>query len=116
MEETKVDKEIEKVEKKAEKSASETADKKAEKQEADDFCVYLGPSMYGSLVRGTIFSESRRVVLKKLKTVIEKYPPVADLIVSGKSLPESRIKIRTQGSLLQINFSRLAMALKKQGG
>ena len=118
MEENKFDKNDEKIEsaKKAEKSASTTAEKKADKHEADDFCVYLGPSMHGTIVHGTIFSESRRTVLKKLKTVIEKHPPVADLIVSGKSLPQSRIKIQTKGSLLQVNYSRLTMSLNNQGG
>ena len=40
--------------------------------------------------------------------VIEKHPLVATLIVSGNTLPVDRIKVKTPGNLLYVNYRKLA--------
>jgi hypothetical protein len=52
----------------------------------------------------------------ELESIIEKYPLVATLIVTGEELPESRIKIKTPGNLLNANYARFVGELKRQGG
>ena len=89
---------------------------KKEKQPAVDgsgFCVYLGPSIRGAFNSGTIFDTDRDTTLTVIKSTLEKYPLVADLIVSGDLLAESRIKVKKPGNLLYANYIRLALQLKK---
>jgi len=79
--------------------------------EADErsvgFCVYIGPSITGVIQSGTIYRGDKMQVLARLGGVIEKYPPVSTLIVSGDALPEARVKVKTPGNLLYVTYSRL---------
>ena len=97
-------------------AAPKTAKKKpaAPKKVADTggFCVYLGPTMMGVIQRGTIYRGSRQEVLDALAPAIEKHPLIASLVVSDATLPEDRIKVKTPGNLLYVNYHKLAAGKK----
>lgn len=86
----------------------------AQKQPAkvDGFCVYLGPTVMGVIQRGTIYRGSRQEVLDALAPAIEKYPLIASLVVGDATLPEDRIKVKTPGNLLYVNYHKLAAGKK----
>lgn len=103
--------------------AAETAEKatpKARKKnegkkavaDSGSFCVYLGPSILGVIQRGTIYNGSKAATIASLSRVIEKYPLVKDLIVSDKTLAEDRIRVKTPGNLLYVNYHTLASGKK----
>ena len=97
-------------------SAPKTAKKKpaAPKKVADTggFCVYLGPTMMGVIQRGTIYRGGRKEVLDSLAPVIEQHPLIASLVVSDETLPADRIKVKTPGNLLYVNYHKLAKGMK----
>ena len=72
------------------------------------FCVYLGPTIPNKIQSGAIFRGSKAKVLSGLKSVVEEHPLVASLIVTGETLPEDRIKVKTPGNLLYVNYRKLA--------
>lgn len=85
-------------------------------EEACGFCVYLGPSILGVISCGTVYNAGKNATLTNIADIVKKYPLVADLIVSGDKLPESRVKVKTPGNLLYVNSRKLAEGLRKQGG
>ena len=95
----------------AQTAAPKTAKKKpaAPKKVADTggFCVYLGPTMMGVIYRG-----GRKEVLDSLAPVIEQHPLIASLVVSDETLPADRIKVKTPGNLLYVNYHKLAKGMK----
>ena len=60
-----------------------------------EFCVYLGPTIVGAIYMG-----SKEQALESVAAAIEKYPLIARLIVTNKTLAQDRIKIKTPGNLL----------------
>lgn len=70
------------------------------------FCVYIGPTILGVIQNGTIFQGTKNGVLASVKAT-EKYPLVATLIVSDDTLPVDRIKVKTPGNLLYVNYHKL---------
>lgn len=96
-------------------AAPKAAKKKpaALKKPADSsFCVYLGPTMMGMIQRGTIYRGGRKEVLDSLAPVIEQHPLIASLVVSDETLPADRIKVKTPGNLLYVNYHKLAKGMK----
>lgn len=71
------------------------------------FCVYIGPSITGVIQSGTIFRGTRKEVLATVADVTEKHPLVATLIVTGDTLVQDRIKVKTPGNLLYVNYHKL---------
>ena len=94
----------------AQTAAPKTAKKKpaAPKKVADTggFCVYLGPTMMGVIQRGTIYRGGRKEVLDSLAPVIDQR------VVSDETLPADRIKVKTPGNLLYVNYHKLAKGMK----
>ena len=87
------------------------------KEAKGGFCVYLGPSIQGVIISGTVYSTDRKTSIAEMGSVLKRYPLVASLLVSGDVLPESRIKVKTPGNLLYANYNKLVGTLKmKQGG
>ena len=76
------------------------------------FCVYLGPTMMGVIQRGTIYRGGRKEVLDSLAPVIDQHPLIASLVVSDETLPADRIKVKTPGNLLYVNYHKLAKGMK----
>lgn len=51
-------------------------------------------------------------MLSELAPALERYPLIASLIVTGDTLPEDRIKVKTAGNLLNVNYKKLASGRK----
>lgn len=101
---------------KTEEVESATNEKKVFKKavsagDSDGFCVYLGPNIRGVIQSGTIFNEPREKVITSLSAAVEKYPLIAELIIPGESLANDRIKVKTPGNLLYVNYKKLAARL-----
>ena len=81
------------------------APKKTKKPDgkAAGFCVYLGPSIRGVIQSGAVYRGGKADVLSEL---------IASLIVTGDTLPEDRIKVKTAGNLLNVNYKKLASGRK----
>ena len=77
------------------------------------YFVYIGPTIKSAIQRNTIVTGSREEVEKKLKYAIEKYPPIAQLLISGN---EPRKMIRQPGNRLYEVYGRLIRLLNKNGG
>lgn len=76
------------------------------------FCVYLGPTITGVIQSGTVYSGTKESVLLTLKSVVDKYPLVASLVITDKTLPEDRIKVKTPGNILYVNYKKLMSGKK----
>ena len=93
----------------SEKKTKSAAKKAAAKPAAEvGFSVYIGPTLAGAIQSGTIIRGTRKEALSQMAPVIEKHPLVATLIVSGNTLPVDRIKVKTPGNLLYVNYCKLA--------
>lgn len=93
-------------------SPSKTANKKKKpsgKAAAlqEGFCVYLGPSIRGVITKGAVYRGTRQEVLAGLERILGKFPGVAGLIVPSTTLPRDRIKVKTQGTLLNNRYQQL---------
>jgi len=72
------------------------------------FCVYLGPTIHGVIQSGMICSGTRADAEKFLASAIEKYPLIAKLVVTDKTLAEDRVKVKTAGNALNVFYRKLA--------
>ena len=99
------------VEARAPKEAKKTPAKKSDGKTAG-FCVYLGPSIRGVIQSGTVYRGSKAAVLKELAPALERFPLIASLVVTGETLPVDRIKVKTAGNLLNVNYKKLATGRK----
>lgn len=72
------------------------------------FCCYIGPTIVGVIQNGTILPGTKQEAAASLSGAVEKYPLIASLIVSGDTLAEDRIKVKTPGNLLYVNYRKLA--------
>jgi hypothetical protein len=82
-------------------------------RETASFCVYIGPSIRGVIQSGTIYSGSLEETLKFLSPAIEKYPLIAKLISTDKTIAEDRVKVKTAGNLLNVYYKKLATGRKE---
>lgn len=104
------------VEESAAASAAETTTPTGEKKpdgNAAGFCVYLGPTILGVIQSGTIYPGDREKALAAIAPAVERYPTIAHLVVTGDTLPEDRIKVKTPGNLLYVHYRQLASGKKK---
>ena len=72
------------------------------------FCVYLGPSIRGVITHGKVISGSKAEALEVIAAERAKYPLIGSLVVTGEQLPEARVKVKTPGNLLYVNYRKLA--------
>lgn len=77
------------------------------------FCVYLGPTIRGLVQNGTIYEGDAAAVKARLAPAIERYPRIGELIVTGETLAQDRIKIRTKGNYLYEVNRKFIAELKK---
>lgn len=94
-----------------ESKEKKTTTKKSDGKSAG-FCVYLGPSIRGVIQSGTVYRGNKSAVLKEIAPALERYPLIASLIVTGDTLPVDRIKVKTAGNLLNVNYKKLASSKK----
>lgn len=96
--------------------AGENATPTDEKQpdgNAAGFCVYIGPTILGVIQSGTIYPGDREKALAAIAPAVELHPTIAHLVVTGDTLPEDRIKVKTPGNLLYVQYKQLASGKKK---
>ena len=88
---------------------------KAKDKNAGTFCAYIGPSVRGVIQHGSIFEGNKRDVIKSdaVRSAVERYAEIADLIVSGDMLAEARIKVNAPGSLLAQRRRALLAKMKE---
>lgn len=79
---------------------------------AAGFCVYLGPSIRGVIQSGMVYRGGKAAVLKELAPALERHPLIASLVVTSDTLPADRIKVKTAGNLLNVNYKKLASGRK----
>ena len=82
---------------------------KAPKPDNAEFCVYLGPTIHGVIQSGTVYSGNRKSAESLLAPAIAKYPLIAKLIVTDKTLAEDRVKVKTAGNVLNVFYKKLAL-------
>lgn len=72
------------------------------------FSAYIGPTIPGVIQSGHIYGSPRDEALKTIAPIVEKRPLVAALLVDGATLAVDRIKVKTPGNLLFVNYKKLA--------
>lgn len=77
----------------------------------DGFSMYLGPTIARVIRHGSMYRGTREAVLNSLSDKIEKYPLIATMVISDKTLATDRIKIKTPGNVLYVNYHKLAKTL-----
>lgn len=75
--------------------------------------VYIGPTIRNYIQHNTILTGTREDVVKKLDRAIEKYPPIAQLLISSDQLAEARILVRQPGNRLYEVYRRFVNGLNK---
>ena len=76
------------------------------------FCVYLGPSIRGAIQYGAIIQGTHKEAVEIHAKLIEKFPPVKNLIIPSETLSEARVQIKTSGNALYEYNRRLTAMLK----
>ena len=74
--------------------------------------VYIGPTIRSAIQHNTIFTGSREEVLGKLKYATDRYPLIAQLLVSSEELSEARKLIKQPGNRLYETYRRFLNGLK----
>ena len=71
--------------------------------------AYIGPNLPGVIQTGTVYPVGRKQALERedVKLALSKKPGIAELIVDGDELAESRIKVRTPGEDLYRRYKAL---------
>ena len=75
---------------------------------SDGFCVYLGPTITGVIQSGTIYRGDKATVIAGLENAIKKYPLIKTLVVTDKTLSDDRIKVKTPGNILYVNYKKMS--------
>ena len=91
-------------------------EKKAAPMKETGFFVYLGPSIRGVIQTATIYEGTKAEVEEFLAGPIERYPRIKRLLVSGETIAEDRIKVKTPGNGLYVSYMKLADELKNKEG
>lgn len=101
----------------AEKNIASAVGTKAVKENKTEetkgsFCVYLGPTITNVVQSGTVYSGSKPEVLESISEAVKKYPLIATLIVTDKTLSDDRVKVKTPGNVLYVNYNKLVKGIK----
>ena len=80
--------------------------------EVETTWVYIGPTIRSAIQQNTILTGTREEVLKKLEYAIEKYPPIAHLLIGSHVLAEARKLIKQPGNRLYEVYRRFINGLK----
>ena len=78
------------------------------------FCMYIGPSIVGTIQQARILYGDKQDALAQISAAVEKYPLIATLVIPGDQVSEARIKVKTPGNLLYVNYHKLADRRKKE--
>ena len=80
------------------------------------YCVYIGPSIRASVQYGQILHGTIADAKEALKPVIDRWPLIGAMIIPGELLSEARIKVKTHGTALNDQYTRLVRALAREEG
>ena len=79
---------------------------------AAGFCIYLGPNIRGVVNHGAMFRGTKAQFRERLSEAIEMYPLIGEMIVSDSMLHQARVKLKTPGTRLYVNYNKLASGKK----
>jgi hypothetical protein len=82
----------------------------AKQPEGVGFAMYIGPTIKGVILHGTLYRGTKDDAVKAAAGAVEKQPLVKKLIVSGEELPAARLKIKTPGNSLYETYRKVAKA------
>ena len=68
----------------------------------------------GTIQQARILYGDKQAALTQLSAAVEKYPLIASLVIPGDQVSEARIKVKTPGNLLYVNYHKLADRKKKE--
>ena len=104
--------------KKAEQQVEQNIPGNETPSESEVFSIYLGPSIHGVVISGTIFAMDRKAAHEKLQYALKDYPLIAGLVIQSDMLLESRLKLKSPGNLLYEQYQKLQASIRKtkQGG
>lgn len=88
--------------------------KKKATAESGSFCVYIGPSILGVIQSGAVFRGGKSEAVASLPDAANDYPLIPSLIVSDKTLPVDRLKVKMPGNLLYENCRKLSAGKKEE--
>lgn len=72
------------------------------------YCVYIGPTVPSVIQSGTVIPGDPEKARAAYASAVEREPLIATLIVSGQTLAADRIKVKTPGNLLYVNYRKLS--------
>ena len=75
--------------------------------ETDKVYIYIGPSIRGLIISGSIFRGTKKQVTSMLSGVFEKYPKAERLLVPSEELAEARKKVKIEGNSLSNAYRTL---------
>lgn len=78
--------------------------------------VYIGPTIRSAIQHNTILTGTREEVEKKLAYAIEKYPPIAPLLISSDELARARQLIKQPGNRLYEVYRRFVAGFNNVNG
>lgn len=78
--------------------------------------VYIGPTIRSAIQHNTILTGTREEVEKKLAYAIEKYPPIAQLLISSDELARARQLIKQPGNRLYEVYRRFVAGFNNVNG
>ena len=78
--------------------------------------VYIGPTIRSAIQHNTILIGTREEVEKKLAYAIEKYPPIAQLLISSDELARARQLIKQPGNRLYEVYRRFVAGFNNVNG
>ena len=70
--------------------------------------VYIGPSVRGVIINGSIHIGTRKEVLEKLKTAIELHPKIARLIVPDREVSAAKEQLKEGNNGLSKAYNALS--------
>lgn len=85
----------------------------ANTEDTEGSFIYIGPTTNTGLATNTIFVGTRKEIEEHLKDTLEKIPQVRLLIVTTKSLAESKAKAKRTGTILNKYYNDVLSLSRK---
>lgn len=74
--------------------------------------VYIGPTIRGVVINGTVLSGTRQAVLSGLPQDYKKYPQIERLIVADKALTSAKKQLAEGKGSISIAYNAVAAAIQ----
>lgn len=83
-------------------------------RKAPAFVCTSGRASSARSSQARILYGDKQDALAQISAAVEKYPLIATLVIPGDQVSEARIKVKTPGNLLYVNYHKLADRRKKE--